>query len=239
MTSKVDIWMPLYIADYLADTSRLTTEQHGAYLLLLIDYWRNGPLPDDNAVLAQITRMSPDAWGNARSTLQAFFKQESNKWVHGRVEAELLKAKHNSETNSRRAKAAAKARWDTESNATSYAPSMPRAVLENMLEECPSPSPSQVIKNNTSADADFEKFWEVWPSSQRKVAKQKCLAIWKQKKLSQKTDQIIAHVKSLKSTKQWTDGYDPAPLTYLNQGRYDDGIPDAANETKAMGVKIL
>jgi hypothetical protein len=116
---------------------------------------------------------------------------------------------------------------------------MPRAVLENMLEECPSPSPSQVIKNNTSADADFEKFWEVWPSSQRKVAKQKCLAIWKQKKLSQKTDQIIAHVKSLKSTKQWTDGYDPAPLTYLNQGRYDDGIPDAANETKAMGVKIL
>jgi hypothetical protein len=99
--------------------------------------------------------------------------------------------------------------------------------------------PETNIKDITSADADFERFWEVWPSSQRKVAKQRCLAVWKQKKLSQKTDQIIAHVKSLKATKQWTDGYDPAPLTYLNQGRYDDGVPETAVQTKASGVKIL
>lgn len=136
MATKVDIWMPLYVADYLADTSRLTTEQHGAYLLLLMDYWRNGALPDDDAILGQITRMRPDAWSNARSTLQAFFEQCDGKWMHKRVEAEIAKAKAEKEANHARAKAGAEARWAK--NASSNASSNARAVLE----QCPSPSPS-------------------------------------------------------------------------------------------------
>ena len=227
--AKVDIWMPLYIADYLADTSRLTTEQHGAYLLLLIDYWRNGPLPDDDAVLAKITRMSPDAWSNARSTLQAFFKHDAGKWTHKRVEAELAIAKQKGEVNSNRAKAAAKARWDAESTASSNAPSIaqskPQAMHEDVLKQTQSQSQSQVLKTNTSADADFERFWSLWPTSPRKVAKAKCLEFWKRHRLGSVVDRITTHVAAMKTSEQWIKGYDPAPMTYLNQRRWEDELP--------------
>lgn len=54
---KIDAWMPLWIGRYLANTMKLTTAQHGAYLLLLIAYWRNAaPLVDDDDQLRSITK---------------------------------------------------------------------------------------------------------------------------------------------------------------------------------------
>ena len=128
---KADIWMPLYIGDYLADTARLSTEQHGAYLLLLMDYCRSGKLPDNDQVLAQICKLNPDAWSNAKAMLIPFFSIEQGFWIHKRVEQEMAEAKVNQTKKHERAVKAAEARWK---NATSNA--------NAMLNECPSPSPS-------------------------------------------------------------------------------------------------
>jgi uncharacterized protein YdaU (DUF1376 family) len=148
--TKVDIWMPLYVADYLGDTSRLTTEQHGAYLLLLMDYWRNGPPPDDDLVLAQITRMTLDAWSNARASIEHFFSVENGKWTQKRVEQELSQARDKKEVQTARAKAAAKKRWDKE-NAASNATSIPQAVLMQCPSPSPSPSPNKTLKQERTS----------------------------------------------------------------------------------------
>lgn len=92
MTNKTDIWMPLYVADYLSSTTRLTTEQHGAYLLLIIDYWKNGRLPDDDSILASITRLTGDAWAKHRGVLEGFFEVSNGEWIHSRIEKEIEKS---------------------------------------------------------------------------------------------------------------------------------------------------
>ncbi len=79
-------WMPLYIGDYLGDTGHLTTAQHGAYLLLMMHYWRRGELPDDDRQLAKITKLPLRTWGDYRPVLQQFFHSG---WKHKRIDAEL------------------------------------------------------------------------------------------------------------------------------------------------------
>ena len=79
-------WMPLYVGDYLGDTGHLTTAQHGAYLLLMMHYWRKGELPDDDRQLAKITKLPLKTWCGYRSVLQDFFHSG---WKHKRIDAEL------------------------------------------------------------------------------------------------------------------------------------------------------
>jgi uncharacterized protein YdaU (DUF1376 family) len=87
-------YMPLYVADYMADAAHLTTLQHGAYLLMLMNYWQRGkPLPTDEVQLARIARLGRKEWNANRAEILAFFYEEENLLKHGRVEAELAKVR--------------------------------------------------------------------------------------------------------------------------------------------------
>lgn len=138
--SKPDSWLPLYVADYLADTTRLTTEQHGAYLLIIMDYWRNGAPPNDDAVLAHIARLTPTKWKSHRKVIETFFTVQNGVWRHKRIDEEMAKAVENHKKRSDRAQKGAGARWakDDTSNASSIASSNGQGVLV----DCPLPSPS-------------------------------------------------------------------------------------------------
>ncbi len=89
----------------------LSTEQHGAYLLLLFHLWRRGILPDDDVVLAQITGLSISAWSTDRAVLGEFFEIRDGLWHHGRVERERNRIAAKQTSNSNKAKLAAYGRW--------------------------------------------------------------------------------------------------------------------------------
>lgn len=155
--AKTDIWMPLFIADYLADTQHLTRDEHGGYFLLLMAYWRNaGPLPDDDKRLAAIVKASAREWKQLRAVMAEFFVVSEGKWAHKRADAELKEAAENALKHAERARKAAEKRWgkpcpeedssNATSNATSIPPSNAGAHACTVLEQCPSPSPSP---NNT------------------------------------------------------------------------------------------
>ena len=209
--------MPLYIGDYLADTSRLTTEQHGAYLLLLMDYWRSGKLPNNDQVLSQIAKLSPDAWSNARAMLEQFFSIEDGFWVHKRVEQELQQAVDNKTKNHKRAVDAANARWKTQENdATSNANSNAQA----MLKQCPSPSPSPTKDIYTEA---FNEFWKIYPKREDKKKAAQAFA-----KVKVPLETLLTSLKKQIQSKEWfkKEKYEfiPLPTTWLNGSRWEDEI---------------
>lgn len=103
--SRNDSWMPLHVGDYAADTGHLCDAEHGAYLLLIMHYWRTGPLPDDDARLARIACASdPKRWGKTIGpVVRAFFRSEDGVLRHKRIDAERAKAQ---QISSKRANAA-------------------------------------------------------------------------------------------------------------------------------------
>lgn len=84
-------------------------------------------------------------------------------------------------------------------------------------------APDKIREDKIISIVRFEEFWKEYPVN-RKVGKKPCMDKWANKKLDSIADKIITHVKAMKQSKQWKDGFNPAPLTYINQERWEDGI---------------
>jgi len=136
--AEIDKWMPMWIDDYMGDTMFLSTEEHGAYLLVLFAYWKNqGPIPENK--IGPITRLDRGRWDDVVPFLSEFFIVEDGLWKHKRCEEELEKARLNHEKRSKKARRAATVRWQKEKgDAPSNAPSMLQACSKQCSGHAPS-----------------------------------------------------------------------------------------------------
>ncbi len=108
LMAKHGHWMPIYWGDYLADTTHLSTFQHGAYLLLIAAYWCNGgPIPADEETLARICRTTKDKLARYGFPILAMFTAKDGLLYHQRIDFELSKSCQRISS----AQAKANARW--------------------------------------------------------------------------------------------------------------------------------
>jgi uncharacterized protein YdaU (DUF1376 family) len=85
--------MPFYVGDYLADTGHLSAAENGAYLLLIMHYWRTGNIPPDDEMRRRVSRMTHREWQRSRETVLSFFSPDGK---HKRVDEELARVNHKS-----------------------------------------------------------------------------------------------------------------------------------------------
>ncbi|WP_236185055.1 DUF1376 domain-containing protein [Pseudomonas protegens] len=140
-------YMQLYVADYLADTMHLTTEEHGAYLLLIFNYWQTGrAIP--KARLARIARLSNERWTDVEQALNEFFNDNGEAWVHERIERDLEAVHATQNQRSAAGKASAEARKNKNAAKQQQKGNARSAPVEKPLNENPT---------NKDTDTDTDK----------------------------------------------------------------------------------
>ena len=155
-------YMPLFVADYLADTAHLTTAQHGAYLLLIMNYWQRGaPLPNDDARLAKIARMSRRDWDRNRNTICEFFTVEENMLCHPRIASELSRVASKSLKSKEAAQASVQRRFGVRS--TGVEPTEAQAHTDKEEEVTADAALAFSGKIIRLTHADFASWQEAYP----------------------------------------------------------------------------
>lgn len=124
-------WFAFDREAYVSNTMHLTTEEHGAYLLLMLTYYGTGkPLPGYERALASIAKVSLDRWAILSVALRPFFVEDTTEhgsiWRHERIEAELLAASSKHAAAVAKSKAANEARYGKK--AARDAPSIPQGA---------------------------------------------------------------------------------------------------------------
>lgn len=215
------------IGDYRRDTTHLSLLEHGLYRQLLDTYYL-----DEQPICANHTKLirsynvrTEDEQQALTNVLNDFFLLTENGYIHTRCDSEILKFHQKSD----KARSSVAVRWANKTKGTDtnvirkqYKRNT-KALLET-YEGNTNQEPITNIKPPIPPSSKFDEFWNLWPQSKRKVGKVACLKKWKASGLDAIAPKILSSVQALKTSEQWVTGFEPAPMTYINQQRWEDGV---------------
>lgn len=226
-------FMQLYVSDFIGDTLHLSTEQIGAYMLLLMAMWNaGGKLPADETKLARVTRMSLKKWKAISDDLMPFFETDGDSIRHNRLTKELQKSE--SKSQSRSAAGAeggrAKALKDKEARAANAMPApqhLPDTITRLPSEDARAPEPS----------SGFDRFWAAYPN---KVGEPAARSAFSKALKRASLDEIVAGARAYAAKtddRQWCN-----PVKWLSEDRWKDvpaKPPDKPPPKAAVGFAHL
>lgn len=246
-------YFPFYVRDFASDgkVEAMTTEEVGAYILLLCKAWLEEPpgtLPADDAVLARWARVDPVTWSTCSARVLAPFTLSSrdNRYVQKRMQLEYQKLLHTLQGRSEGGRRGAQTRWgengvgrvcmgesDVSDNTHTTEPMAPVSGSGSVFE---THTPKKGVQGEGTDS--FAHFWSLYP---RKTNRDRAEKAWLKLKPDKDLIRVILEaVEKQKRSAQWTrDGgqFIPHASTWLNNGRWKDEMPDA--HTQGFSAKII
>jgi len=220
-------WYKFHLGDYITQTAHLSDAEDLCYRRLLdLYYMTEKPLQANIEWLAKRTRLDTDI---VEFVVNDYFELREDGYHNNRCDEEIAKYQAQVSTNKELAK---RPRTRINTGVAAKKEATKSSDSESNSESQSKGSPNQ--EPRTISISSFDDFWAAWPTSKRKVAKSTCEAKWVKHNLDAIAPRIIAHVNASKQTEQWTSGYEPAPLTYLNQKRWEDEPPEAFAGRRAI-----
>lgn len=223
---------PLFIDAYLADTTHLSTEEHGAYLLLLMAMWRRGgSVPDDDVDNARIVNLSPRRWRQVRERLAPLLVLGEGQISQGRLKKEWdfvqRKRAAASENGALGGRPATKKNNDiAKANGfpqlklaeTSQPHTQEIAQAKACVSETVVPDPSPKSRKRTYSQA-FEAFWLAYPTDAL-MSKKAAWDVW-QRMDAEARNLAVASIPAFKAHCASDPTYRPVHANrYLSQERY-------------------
>lgn len=180
--------LPLWSDAFIADTTHLSAEETGGYIMLLMCAWRRPDcdLPDDDVLLQRWSRIDARRWPKVRDRIMSFWTLNNGRWTQKRLVKEHEYVSHRRSIKSDNAKS----KW-LKNKETADATALRNGCETDAPTPTPIPNniPPTPRKRGSDDDPGFERFWSAYP---KREGRADALKAWKAAIKKATPDTIIA-----------------------------------------------